>query len=122
MYLVPLEQGQTVRINNIFFNTGEYELLQESFAELERLVKILKENSTIKIKLLGHTDNVGSREDNLILSKDRANSVKTFLINNGITEDRIVTQGFGFSKPIATNKTEEGRAKNRRVEFNIVEK
>lgn len=122
LYLVPLEQGQTVRINNIFFNTGEYELLQESFAELERLVKILKENSTIKIKLLGHTDNIGSRGDNLKLSKDRANSVKEFLIKNGITEDRIVTQGFGFSKPIATNKTEEGRAKNRRVEFNILEK
>lgn len=122
LYLVPIEQGQIVRINNIFFNTGEWGLLDDSFPELERLVRVLLENPTMKIAILGHTDNVGSNKDNLILSTNRAEAVKNFLVSKGINSSRIETKGFGLAKPIDTNKTEEGRAKNRRVECNILEK
>ena len=122
LYLVPIEEGQTVRINNIFFNTGESELLPDSYPELKRLVKILKENPSMTIKLLGHTDNVGTSKDNLILSNERAEAVKNYIIGLGIDGNRITTKGFGFSKPVSTNKTEEGRALNRRVECQILTK
>ena len=122
LYLVPIEEGQTVRINNIFFNTAESNLLPDSYPELKRLVKILKENPSMTIKLLGHTDNVGTSKDNLILSNERAEAVKNYIIGLGIDGNRITTKGFGFSKPVSTNKTEEGRALNRRVECQILTK
>lgn len=122
LFLVPIEQGQIVRINNIFFDTGEAELLPDSYPELKRLVNIMNENLTMKIKLLGHTDNVGNYQDNLKLSLKRAEAVKSYIVSLGITEDRITTKGYGYSKPIATNKTEEGRSQNRRVECSILEK
>ena len=118
--LVQIEKGQTIRINNIFFNTGKAELLSESYPELNRLVEFLKGNPSITIKILGHTDNVGKAEDNLILSNERAEAVKNYIISKGINSSRITTEGYGFTKPIATNETEEGRALNRRVEFQIV--
>ncbi len=121
LFLVPIEKGQKVRINNIFFNTGEYVLLPESYPELERFAKTLNANKAIKISLLGHTDNVGSREDNMVLSQRRAEAVKQFLVQQGIEASRISIQGFGYSKPLASNSTPEGRGKNRRVECEILE-
>ena len=120
LYLVPIEEGQIVRINNVFFNTAESNLLPDSYPELKRLVKILKNNPNMSIKLLGHTDNIGKRENNLKLSSERAEAVKKYIISLGINENRIITEGYGPDKPVSTNTTKEGKALNRRVEFQII--
>jgi outer membrane protein OmpA-like peptidoglycan-associated protein len=122
LFLVPIEQGQALIINNVFFESGEFELLPSSFSELARLAKQMKESPTMKIKLEGHTDNIGNAQANSTLSNDRVNSVKKYLVEKGIEESRIQTKGFGATKPIAPNNTEEGRAKNRRVECTILAK
>jgi outer membrane protein OmpA-like peptidoglycan-associated protein len=122
LLLAPIEQGQVVRLNNIFFDFAKATLKQESFFELDNLVKLLNENPKMEIFIAGHTDNVGSDEFNLKLSKERAASVADYLKSKGIAENRLSSDGFGKSKPIASNDTEEGRAINRRVEFTIIKK
>lgn len=121
LYLVPIEKGQRITLNNIFFNFGEYELLTASFSELNRIVNLLENNENLVIKINGHTDNVGSIEENQVLSEKRANAVKTYLISKGISQNRLQTQGYGKSKPITNNESEEARRRNRRVEFEIIE-
>jgi len=85
-----------------------------------QLADVLKKRPEYKLRISGHTDNVGYAANNMQLSIRRANAVKTFLVQNGIDEDRLITQGFGQTKPIAPNDTKEGRAKNRRVEMEII--
>lgn len=121
LYLVPLEVGQTIRLNNIFFDTGLATLREESLVELNNLKKLLLENSNMKIVVSGHTDNVGSDANNMKLSADRAQAVVQWLKDNGIVADRLSSKGFGETKPIGDNNTEEGKQENRRVEFTIVE-
>lgn len=104
---------------NIFFKTGSAKLLAKSYKSLKDVAQILKGNSTYKIDVDGHTDNVGTDEMNQKLSESRANSVKQYLIGNGIEESRITSTGYGETKPIADNKTAAGRAKNRRVEMHL---
>lgn len=106
-------------LNNIFFASGSSELLATSDREISRLANNLKDNPTLKIEIHGHTDNVGSEEDNLILSTERAKAVENALIEKGISKNRISSNGFGETSPIASNDTEEGRQKNRRTEFII---
>jgi outer membrane protein OmpA-like peptidoglycan-associated protein len=120
LYLVPLETGQVIRINNIFFETAKAELKTESFSELDRLYKLMVQNPSMEIALGGHTDNVGSEEANQKLSTDRSKSVFDYLVSKGIAASRITTAGYGKSKPVSDNSTEEGRALNRRVEFTIM--
>ncbi|WP_370469331.1 OmpA family protein [Nibrella viscosa] len=120
--LVPIEVGRSVRLNNIFFDVNKSELRPESFPELDRVVVTLNENPKMTIELGGHTDNTGSDESNLKLSQDRADSVREYLIGKGIEPDRVGSKGYGESKPVATNDTDEGRQQNRRVEFVIVKK
>jgi outer membrane protein OmpA-like peptidoglycan-associated protein len=120
LYLVPLEVGSTIRLNNIFFETAKADLKSESFPELDRVVEFLKENPNIRIAIAGHTDNVGSDADNLLLSKNRARAVFDYLVEHGVDRASLTSNGFGESKPIATNDTEEGRQTNRRVEFTII--
>lgn len=122
LLLVPIEKGQTVRINNIFFEFGKYELLEDSYSELNRLVNLMQKNPSMKIEIIGHTDNVGSAEDNLILSKNRAGSVSDYLKSKGISNTRIFTKGMGMTNPVSSNDTEQGRKRNRRVEFKIIAK
>jgi OOP family OmpA-OmpF porin len=117
----PVKKDEIIRLNNIFFDFGEYELLEDSFSELKRLIRLMNQNPEMKIRINGHTDNIGSRRSNLELSRQRANAVMDYLTGNGISGERIKTKGFGFDKPVADNSTEEGRGKNRRVEFEIVE-
>ncbi len=119
--LVPFEKGQTVRMNNIFFETAKYELLEDSFAELDRVVELLNKNPNLKILIEGHTDSVGDNNSNLALSKDRALSVYNYLINKGIEKLRLEVKGYGEKKPIANNSSDEGRKQNRRVQFKILE-
>jgi OOP family OmpA-OmpF porin len=120
LYLAPIQVGQTIRINNVFFESGKWELKPESFVELNRLAKVLNENSSIEIQLGGHTDNVGSDASNQTLSENRIKSVLTYLVSQGVKEQRMAAAGYGRTKPVATNDTDEGRALNRRVEFTIV--
>jgi outer membrane protein OmpA-like peptidoglycan-associated protein len=120
LYLVPIEIGEKVRLNNIFFETGKWDLLPESFAELDELVKILGDNPSMEIEINGHTDNVGDDNSNLVLSQKRAAAVVTYLLGRGVAGDRLDSAGFGETQPVAPNETDEGRALNRRVEFVIV--
>lgn len=122
LYLVPIEKGQTVRLNNIFFETGKAELKPESFPELDRVVKMLTENPSMKIEISGHTDNVGGDADNKTLSENRAHAVRTYLLNHGVDGLRVTVAGYGETKPVDTNETDAGRAMNRRVEFTITGK
>jgi len=104
-------------LKNLTFETDKSVILEASFEELNYLCNILKMNKTYKIEILGHTDNVGSKEYNQKLSEDRAIAVADYLILHGIEKERITSIGYGSSNPITDNLTESGRAKNRRVEF-----
>ncbi len=120
LYLVPIEIGEKIRLNNIFFETGKWDLLPESYNELDELVKILNDNPNMVIEINGHTDNVGNDESNLMLSQKRAASVVSYLLGKGIASSRLDSAGFGETQPVAPNETDEGRALNRRVEFVII--
>ena len=122
LYLAPIEVGQTIRLNNIFFDFGNAALKAESFPELDRVVKILNDNLKLEIEISGHTDNVGGAGANLKLSKERANAVKNYFVSKNIQEKRITAKGYGKTKPIADNETNEGQQLNRRVEFTILKK
>lgn len=110
-------QSVNVTLKNIFFDFDKFDLKPASYPELNRLVKLLKKKDKLKIRIEGHTDIVGSESYNLILSRKRAKAVKSYLVQHGISSRRIKVKGFGASKPISDNKTEEGKAKNRRVEI-----
>ncbi len=118
----PIEVGETFTIKNIFFDFNKASLKPESFFELDRVVKLLSDNPNIEIELSGHTDNVGTDEYNNKLSYERAGSVSEYIFSKGISTNRIVSKGYGKTKPVATNETEEGRQLNRRVEFQILKK
>ncbi len=117
--LVPIEVGQTIRLNNIFFDFSKSELKEESFSELDRLVDLIKASPEMEVEISGHTDNVGSDAQNKLLSETRAKAVKAYFVEKGIDTKRLKTVGYGRTKPLASNDTEEGRQQNRRVEFTI---
>jgi OmpA-OmpF porin, OOP family len=118
--LQPLEAGKTIRLKNIYFEFDREELMPRSFVELNKLLKIMREHPNMVIEILGHTDNVGDDAYNLDLSRRRAASVASFLTENKVSTKRLRSKGWGESKPIATNETDEGRHFNRRVEFQII--
>jgi len=118
--LKPVEIGSQIVLRNVFFEFDQAELLPESIGELNRLLQVMKENPRINVEIAGHTDSVGTESYNKKLSLQRAEAVKEWLINKGIDKSRIKALGFGKSKPVADNATDEGRAKNRRVTFTIV--
>lgn len=120
--LNPIALGASLILKNVQFKTDSYELEAVSFPELEKLIDLLKKNPPIKAVIQGHTDNVGNPKYNFDLSQKRAQSVVEYLVKNGIPLDRLMAKGFGESKPISTNDTEEGRQLNRRTEFVIIEK
>ena len=120
--LQPIEISAAVVLRNIFFDFNKFELKEESQVELDRVVHLLSENPTVKIQIEGHTDNVGTAADNLKLSENRAKAVVSYLKGKGIAADRLSSKGFGATKPIAANTTEEGRAQNRRTELKVVAK
>ncbi len=122
LMMVPIEVGETVKLNNVFFTAGQPILKPESFPELDRLVTILKDNPSIFIQLEGHTDNIGSPAVLQKLSEDRVQTVMNYLISHGIDKGRITGQGFGATRPVAIGTTEEERKQNRRVEFKILKK
>jgi outer membrane protein OmpA-like peptidoglycan-associated protein/Tol biopolymer transport system component len=117
--LQPLESGTKFALRNVFFETGKFNLKAESNLELDKLVDILNLNPTIQIEISGHTDNVGKETDNKLLSENRANSVKAYLVLKNISAERITTKGYGSSKPIASNDSADGKAQNRRTEVEV---
>ncbi len=117
--MVPIEVGQTVRLNNVFFDFSKSEITANSISELGRVIEFLNKNPTSQIEISGHTDNIGEDASNLKLSTERAHAVKAYLMQNGIAQNRIVAKGYGKTKPMKPNDTDEGRQFNRRVEFTI---
>lgn len=122
LVIVPIEVGQSIRLNNIFFESGKAVLKKESFPELDRVVQFLTSSTDIKIEIGGHTDDVGKAATNLKLSQSRAQSVADYIVKKGISKARVVAKGYGLTKPVVSNKTKEGKAQNRRVEFTVIGK
>lgn len=120
--LAPIQAGVTVQLFNIFFEFGKAALQPQSFFELDRMIAVMNKNPNMVIEVQGHTDNVGSDENNLRLSQQRADAVRDYFVKKNIPQERVQSVGYGESKPIASNATTEGQAKNRRVEFEIKRK
>jgi outer membrane protein OmpA-like peptidoglycan-associated protein len=112
----PQEIKQTMVLTGVNFKTASAELLEESYFSLEKVFNSLEAFPNVNVEIGGHTDNKGSDSYNLALSNDRAKSVMNYLVLRGIRADRITARGYGKNRPVATNDTPEGRAKNRRVE------
>lgn len=104
---------------NVFYATGSYKLLAKSHASLNEVANLMKADPSLMLDIEGHTDSQGSEESNQLLSENRAKSVKEYLVNQGVAENRLKATGYGESKPIADNSTAAGRAKNRRTEITV---
>lgn len=117
---IAYKVGDRVTLENIFFEFDKAELLPDSKEELDKMVDIMTDYPFLKIEISGHTDNVGSAEYNQKLSEQRAKSVVDYLIEEDVSEMRLSFKGYGSEKPLTSNNSEQGRAKNRRVEFLIV--
>ena len=119
-YFGDIAEGDKIVLDNIYFEFDQSVLLPESYAELNELGRFLVQNPGVRIRISGHTDNIGTAEYNFRLSQDRAAAVMSYLSVNGIDRERLESRGFGSEYPVATNDTDEGRSKNRRVEFEII--
>lgn len=120
--LQKIEIGGFVVLNNIFFESNKFNLLSQSKIELQQLITFLSQNPSVSIEINGYTDNVGDDKSNLILSENRSKTVYNYLISNQINSNRLSFKGYGETKPVADNSSEDGRKKNRRTEFKIVKK
>ncbi|MEL6632148.1 MAG: OmpA family protein [Bacteroidota bacterium] len=120
--LDPIRIGAKLILKNIYFETGQWDLLPASYAEMARVKAFMDKNPRVKVQISGHTDNTGNKQSKMRLSENRAGSVKRFLIAKGVSQYRMQIKGFGMYRPIAPNTTSSGRKKNRRVEFEIVSK
>jgi outer membrane protein OmpA-like peptidoglycan-associated protein len=118
--LQPLQEGTKMILKNIQFESGKHELLPESFIELDKLLAILNENPRLKVLIVGHTDNIGNDNENLLLSNQRAKIVLNYFTSKGIAVERLTSKGMGAQQPVSDNQTEEGRALNRRTEMIIL--
>ncbi len=118
--LQPIEANASVILKNVFFDTKQTQLKSESITELDNIVMLMNDNPKLKIQIGGHTDNVGKPADNLKLSLGRAVAVVNFLLGKGIKNERLSFKGFGETKPVADNKTEQGRSVNRRTELSVI--
>lgn len=117
-----IQNGAAITLHNVFFETDKADLLPASFEELDRVKQLLTDHPEFKLQIAGFTDSTGTEAHNQLLSKDRAESVVNYLTQHGVAATRLSAIGYGSQKPVATNTTEEGRAKNRRVEFILVSK
>ncbi|MCB0381440.1 MAG: OmpA family protein, partial [Flavobacteriales bacterium] len=114
-----IKVGESVVLKNVFFETAKFDLKDRSRVELDKLVAFLVKNPKMKIELGGHTDNVGDKKMNQVLSENRAKAVFEYLVKKGINAERLSTKGYGDTMPIADNGKDEGRSENRRTEFKI---
>lgn len=107
----------------IYFDTNREVIRKDSTRLLDGIAEVIKRHpELIKIRVEGHTDNIGKPSDNLMLSRRRAAAVRSYLVDRGVDGDRLIAEGFGGEQPIASNDHEEGRARNRRVAFTILER
>lgn len=118
----PIEINASLVLKNIFFETNSVQLQQISLIEINRLLQLMTDNATLKVQINGYTDNIGKPADNLKLSANRSKAVVDYLAGKGINITRLMYKGFGATKPVADNRTEAGRALNRRTEFVIIAK
>ncbi len=118
--LKELKEDTKLTLNNITFESNSADLNESSYTELDRVVKLMNDNPGIRIEISAHTDNVGSDAYNMRLSKRRAQSVVQYLLDTGIDQSRLISRGYGESKPLVPNDTDEHKAMNRRVELKIV--
>lgn len=114
-------EKRTYTLRDVYFNTDKATLREKSYDALDDLLAAMKSNPDMKVEIAGHTDDRASEEYNKDLSQRRAETVKQYLVENGIEPDRIKPKGYGESQPVASNDTEEGRQQNRRVEVKILE-
>lgn len=122
LMVMPLEVGEGILLNNIIFETGSTNLKPESFSDIDRVIDLMRLVSTLKIEIQGYTDSSGKDAFNLALSKSRARSVVEYIRGKGLGESRVTYKGYGEADPVASNLTADGRARNRRVEFVILER
>ncbi|MBB6003657.1 OmpA family protein [Arcicella rosea] len=118
--LEPIQKNSKEILNNIFFDTGKWELQEASRIELDKLTLLLNENKDLPIEISGHTDDVGKDAENLVLSQKRAKSVRDYLIQKGINPAMVKSEGYGKSKPILPNTSAENRKLNRRIEIKFL--
>ena len=118
-YKQMIEQGMAVQVNNLFFPVNEYELLPQSENELMRVAEIIKAKN-LRVEISGHTDSSGDPKKNMVLSRQRAESVRNFLIKQGCNAALLVAKGYGATRPISDNETVEGKQQNRRVELQFI--
>ena len=119
--LKNIKIGSNITLNNVFFKTEKWSITSESFHELDKLVALLKDVPNLEIEISGHTDNTGSKVFNELLSQRRADAVVNYLVDKGIERKRLKAKGYGSSKPVANNDSSNGRALNRRTEFEILD-
>ncbi len=115
-----LKVNDVVKLEKIYFDQSKYDLRPESKVELEKLYRTLRDNPKLKIQIAGHTDNVGDLRLNKYLSENRAKVIYTYLVRKNIRADRLQHVGYGHTRPVAPNDTEENKAQNRRVEFVVL--
>ncbi|MEX1240138.1 MAG: OmpA family protein [Cyclobacteriaceae bacterium] len=118
--LEKAEEGTTAVLQNIFFDVDRFDLKEKSITELQKILRFLKENPLLRVEISGHTDNSGSDAHNVQLSQKRAQAVYEYLAANGIDSKRLTPKGYGSSQPLADNNSEEGRQKNRRIQFKLI--
>lgn len=115
-----LQLNKAIRLDNVYFDQSSYILRPESYTQLNKLLKTLQGNPKLVIEIAGHTDNVGDRQLNRLLSQNRAKVIANYLANNGIRDERLQHKGYGDTKPVAPNDSEENKRQNRRVEFVVL--
>lgn len=118
--LLSVRPGQLLRLYNIYFAQGDYQILDQSQQEISELVLLLNQYPDMKIQLEGHTDRLGGRRANMELSENRVLEIKKYLVSHGINQKRVKTAAFGGNKPISSENNEESRQMNRRVEIRIL--
>ena len=112
--------SEIIELSDVYFLSGKHAIQEESKSELNKIARYLLSDDSIHIEIAGHTDNIGNERDNHELSKKRALSVKTYLVNKGVTNNRIFCVGYGEIQPITQNINPEGRGKNRRIEMRVL--
>ena len=117
--LKNIDIGSKIALRNVFFDTGRAEVKLDSYPELDRLIQLMNDVPSLKIELSGHTDNVGSVASNQKLSQRRAEAVRGYLVSRSVDGSRITAIGYGSQRPVDSNDTKEGKANNRRTEFEI---
>ena len=118
--LIEYDPGTTFSFTNLQFEPAKADLKSASYVHLKNLVEVMKRKKDFKIQIAGHTDSDGDENANQLLSLKRAESVKNYLISQGIEANRIVAKGFGESQPVANNATAQGKAQNRRTEISVL--